>query len=40
MMITDAPASVNARAIASPIPLDPPVTNATRPSSLNEFILD
>ena len=32
--ITRAPSSVNARAIDSPMPREPPVTNATLPSSV------
>src|SRR4249919_539244 len=34
-MMTSAPASASASAIARPIPWAPPVTNATRPSSRN-----
>src|ERR1051325_3898672 len=35
MMITAAPARVKARAVASPMPLEPPVISAIRPSNLN-----
>src|SRR5258708_5441694 len=38
-MITDAPALVKTRTVASPIPLAPPVTSAILPSSLNCSIL-
>jgi len=31
--MTEAPAAVKARAIASPMPLEAPVTRATRPSN-------